>query len=290
MTIAEIKKVMTDAFISEPEIIARYGLDAGKSFDEQFPTVSIESILFFVTATAVWISCQLFDRHKADVSEMLANNRAHTNRWYAMKARLFRYGYSLIPDTDTYDDAELTGEQVEASRVVKFAAAVQPQDRSVLYIKVATEAPGGQKQPLSGEQLAALTAYLGEVADAGVRYVIVNEPADHLRLEMDIYYDPLLLDAGGRRLDGSGDTVIQDAIRYYISNLPFNGLYTNQALIDALQVIDGVGQAELKSVSSKYGAYVNFREINGRSIPYAGYYDIEDSDLIINFIANEARL
>ncbi|MDR1116211.1 MAG: hypothetical protein LBL33_08735 [Tannerella sp.] len=289
MTIAEIKQVMTDAFISNPDVIEKYGLEAGKTFDEQFSAVSIESILFFDMATAVWLSFQMFEQHKADVSEMLAGNRVHTNRWYAMKALSFRYGQSLIPDTDTYDSAGLTGEQIEASHVVKFAAAVQPRDKSVLYLNVATEV-NGKKQPLSGAQLTALTAYFNEISDAGVRYAIINAPADRMRLELDIYYNPLLLDDEGRRLDGSGDTVIQDTVRSHIGSLPFNGMYTNQALVDALQNVDGVEQAELKGAYSKYGAYADFRAIDGRSIPHAGYYDIDDANLILNFIANEEYL
>lgn len=291
MTIAEIKKTMTDAFISDPEIIARYGLAAGKTFDEQFSATSLESILFFIIATAHRLfGFRLLEQHKKDVTELLHENKAHKNQWYATMAKRFRYGYRLNTDTDTYDDSNLTEEQIEASRVVKFAAAVQPRDRSILYIKVATVA-GGRKQPLATVQLAALRSYLvDEVADAGVRIEIINAPADEMRLEIDIYYNPLVLDDAGSRLDGSGGTPVQDAIRKYLGNLPFNGLYTNQSLIDVLQAVEGVEQAELLGAWSRYGAYTGYQPINARSIPHAGYYTVNDENLKLNFIAHEEYL
>jgi hypothetical protein len=289
MTVAEIKKIMTDAFIADPEVIAKYELESGKSFEDGFSPVSIESIWFFIVATAVWLSFQMFGQLKTDIEDTLNNRKAHTNKWYAMKALAFQYGYNLATNSDVYDNSMLTAEQVESSKIVKFAAALQPKDKSVLYIKVAAET-SGRKHQLNNTQLTALTAYFDEISDAGVRYVIINAPADQMKLEIDIYYNPLLFDSDGKRLDGSDNTPVSSAIRNHISNLPFNGLYTNQALIDALQQVDGVDQAELKGAYSKYGTYTLFQKIDGRSIPYAGYYDITDSDLIINYIANEEYL
>jgi hypothetical protein len=104
---------------------------------------------------------------------------------------------------------------------------------------------------------------------------------------MDIYYDPLTLDNAGRRLDGSNDSPVQNAIREYISNLSFNGLYINQSLVDKLQAVPGVEITELKEASSRYGNQVNYTPINARSIPYAGYYRITNQNLVLNFIANE---
>ncbi len=228
-----------------------------------------------------------FNNANGYVTNVLYENKAHKNQWYATMAKLFQYGHKLNPDTDTYDNSNLTEAQIESSRIVKFAAAVQPKDKSILYIKVATEV-NGQKQPLSAAQLTAFKAYLiDEVPDAGVRIEIINAPADAMRLEIDIYYNALVLDDTGKRLDGSGDTTIQDAIRNYLSNLSFNGLYTNQSLVDVLQTIEGVEQAELIAAYSRYGTYTEFQKINARSIPYAGYYAVADNNLIINFIANE---
>lgn len=286
MTITEIKKQMTDAFITNETVKQLYNLQDGKSFEEQFSVVSLENIIFFIVATAMWLNAQLFDQHKVDVLAILRDNKVHTPNWYATRSKEFQFGYELIGGTDQYDNSALTNEQIQAARVVKFAAAVEADDQSVLFVKVATY-NNDIKQPLNSGQLVAFTAYLGRIKDAGVRITVINSPADDLRLEMDIYYNPLILDNEGKRLDGTSDTPVQDAIRSYISDLSFNGLYINQSLIDKLQEVNGVEIAELLQASSRYGNQVNYIPINARSRPYAGYYQITDQNLILNFIANE---
>lgn len=279
---------MTDAYISDPNVIAKYGLESGKTFEEQFSVVSLESIWFFIVATAHWLfGYKQLAQHKKDIAEILKENKAHRPNWYATMAKQFQFGHKLVTDTDYYDNSELTDAEIEEARIVKFAAAVEPRDKSITYIKVATEV-GGQKKPLNDEQLIALTTYLiDEIPDSGVRLEIINAPADKMRLKADVYFDPSVLDSEGRRLDGSNDTPVQDAIRSYLSNLSFNGLYANQSLTDKAQVVDGVVIFELKEAASKYGTYTEYQPINARSIPYAGYYTISNEDLILNFIAYE---
>lgn len=290
MTIAEIKKMMTDAFISDPVVVEKYGIKEGDTFESLFPPVTLESILFYIVATCNWLSFRLFGQHKLDVAEILYNNKAHKNQWYAMMAKRFQYGHQLVVDTDEYDNTGLSDSEIEKSRVVKFAAAIQPKDKSILYVKVATE-KGGVKEPLNNLQLVALSSYLTEeIADAGVRIEIINAPADEMRLEIDIYYNALILDSSGQRLDGTDAQPIQGAIRNYLRNLPFNGLYTNQSLVDVLQNVQGVEQAELLSVASRYGTFTEFQKIDARSVPHAGYYAIADKNLILNFRTHEEYL
>ena len=120
-----------------------------------------------------------------------------------------------------------------------------------------------------------------------MRLQIINAKADELYLKLDIYYDPLILDSEGKRLDGTNETPIQNAIRGYIGNLSFNGLYTNQSLVDALQGVQGIEIADLRLAASRYGNYTDFTPIEARAIPYAGYYGITDNNLVLNMIPNE---
>jgi hypothetical protein len=289
MTVKEIKKTMTDTFISSPDVIEKYGLQAGKTFEEQFSAVSIESILFYAFAFAGRLLSQMFERHKLEVEQILRGQTSGTAAWYAYKARQFRFGMSLAPETDYYDSTGLTDEQIEAARVVKYAAAIEARDRSVLYLKVA----GGtedNRHPLSDSELAGFKDYLGRVQYAGVAISLINDPPDEMRLSIDIYYSPMLLDETGKRLDGTGNTPVQDAVRNYLNNLPFNGIYTNQGLVDVLQAVPGVDIAEIKSAASRYGFAQDFTAINAREIAHAGYYAVPDANLALNFIANEELL
>ena len=99
---------MTDVFITNDTIKALYGLDPKKSFEDQFSKVSLESILFYVVATAVWTLEKLFDRHRQECTELINELKPHSIRWYANKAKAFQFGKSLVPDTDQYDNTGLT--------------------------------------------------------------------------------------------------------------------------------------------------------------------------------------
>lgn len=289
MTIPEIKKSMTDMFIQNDDVRNKYGLKDGLTFEDQFSTVSIENILFFIVATCMWVNQQLFSQHKIDIQQLLNEQKAHTSNWYAHMAKQFQFGQDLVAETDRYDNTGLTSEEVEKRRVVKYSAAVESLDKTILYLKIATDS-NGVRQPLPNNQLTAFKAYINTIQDVGVRIQVINDQADDMRLIIDIYYDSLILDQDGKQLDGENDSPVQSAIRNYLNNLPFNGTYTNQGLIDVLQNLNGVEVAELKSAASRYGYYTEYTEIDAREIPHAGYYKISDSNLILNFIPNEEIL
>ena len=251
--------------------------------------VAIWRLIMYIITDALYNHELIFDEHKNEVNTIVTNKTPHRPSWYADRALLFQFGHSLVSGTDYYDNSGFTEEQIEVSRVVKFSAAIQSRDKSILFLKVATNS-GGSRVPLPANQLEALKAYFEEISDAGVYIEFINDPADDMKLSLDIYYDALILDNTGSRLDGSAVTPVQDAIRNYLANLPFNGSYTNQGLIDVLQNVDGVEIAELKYAASRYGAYTEFTEINAREIAHAGYYKVTDANLALNFIANEELL
>ena len=292
MTIAEFKKLMADSYIGDETVRGAYGLlpDGSYVFEDVFSAVSLENIIFSDVATAMFIMQGLFNQFETDISEILNEQRSGTANWYAYKARLFQLGAPLVPETDYYDNTGLTAAQIAAMQVIHYAAAVEARDKSILYLKIATDDKNGDRNPLSSDQLKAFKSYLNEVQYAGVRISVINDPADEMSLEIDIYYDPMVLDETGSRLDGTDNTPVQDAIRNFLKNLPFNGTYTNQGLVDTLQVINGVVIAEIKSASSRFGAFTAFTPINAREIAHAGYYQISDKNLTLNFISNEEIL
>lgn len=277
-TLDEIMNSMVSTIKTNPVLA---GLSASAS--------AIWRLFLYIIADAHYNQELIFDQHKTDVSEIIRNKTPHRAAWYADRAKLFQFGYQLVKDTDYYDNSALTEDQVQASRVVKYSAAIQSRDKSILYLKVATDS-NGKRVPIAQNQLNALKAYFEEVGDAGVYIEYINSKADDMKLHIDIYYNALILDGNGKRLDSTGDTPIQDAIRAYLANLPFNGIYTNQGLIDVLQQVQGVGIAELKYAASRSGVYTEYKEIDAREIAYSGYYEVTDSNLVLNFIMNEELL
>jgi hypothetical protein len=278
-TIAEIKREITDAWMADEVIQRRYDFAPGIAFDARFSKASIESLLFYVQAAAMWTEEKLFDLHKAEVAAMIAVLKPHSLRWYVSKAKAFMLGKALVADSDYYDTAKMTDEQVTAAQVVKYAAAVEKS--AVVYLKIAGDADG-EPSPLPPEQADGFKAYIKEVKDAGVVVEVVNEPAEHFRLTMTVYYDPMVMDSAGMAFDGT--TPVQDTVKKFIKDLPFNGEYRNVALVDALQAIEGVVIPELHLAETSRDGQV-WEGVNAKANPYSGYYKIYDetADLNITF-------
>lgn len=282
---------MTSEFISNTDIIEKYDLDVSKSFDDQFSKVSIESILFYVFAACMWLTEKLFEQHKTDINTVIYARRPHIPVWYAEKAKAFQFGdpLPLLPDdSDEYDNTNKSEEEIERSKIIKFSAAVESSDKSILYLKIATE-NNSLKTPITEIQKTAFKNYINRVSDAGVRIMIVNEPADQIRLVLDIYFDQLIFNSEGKRHD-DGSSPVQDAIRNYLSNLQFNGEYTNIAMVEVLRSVDGVVIPELLSAKYKYGYYSEWRDINARQIAYSGYYECSNDNLLIKWIPYETTV
>jgi hypothetical protein len=276
--IKDIKREMTDQFMASEYMRQRYGFGAGESFDTHFSTVSLESIFFAVAAFGFWALEQLFGYHKTECAELISELKPHSERWYANKAKAFMLGRELVEDEDYYDTTGMADEEIERARVVKYAVAVEK--AGVVYIKVATDS-GSERVPLPDEQLEGLKSYMKECKDAGVVLEYINAPAEHFRLTMTIYYNPMVMNNEG--VSFSGGQPVHDTIRAFIKNLPFNGEYRNASLVDALQVIEGVVIPELKAAeASKDG--VAWETIDAKAVPSSGYYKIyNDADLQLTF-------
>ena len=158
-TVKEIKNEMAATFCKERAVISAYGRDVSKTFDQQFSPVSIESILFYAFAFAVWVLENLFDAHSAEVDERIERLEPHTLRWYVTKAKAFMFGtygngqlIRLVTDTDYYDTSSMSETDIENARVVKFANASE--DNTVVYMKGAGAERRGKHEHVRKERVA----------------------------------------------------------------------------------------------------------------------------------------
>lgn len=263
-TIAEIKDSMTADLMRNPDVARAYGFETGAAFSSHFSKVSVESLLFYIVACAIWVLENLFDQHRRDVEQRIESIIPHRPKWYRDKVLGFMKDKTLVPDTDHYDTEGMSDGDIEAARVVKYAAASENADASILTIKVAGET-GGIRQPLEAETEIQLLAYIGEIKDAGVRVNLVNRRADVFHCEVDVYYDAMLLPE-------TVETQCRDTIRNYIENLPFNGEYSNMALVDELQKIEGVSIVEMSGATTEVDGESTPTDIDARFTPAAGYF------------------
>ena len=105
-----------------------------------------------------------------------------------------------------------------------------------------------------------------------MRISLVNEEPDEFSCEIDIFYDPT-------KDPLTVESDCEAAIKDYVENLPFNGEFSNMALIDTIQSVDGVRLAELRSSESAPAATTTFSPINAYVIPTAGYFHVASTTL-----------
>lgn len=282
-TIVAIKKDITDAFITNVNVISFYALNPALSFEEQFSSVSLESLIFDSIAFCVWVLENLFDTHQSETKELIAAQKAARPRWYAEMAKKFQFGDSLVTEQDYYDNTGISAAVVDAKKVVKYASATDT--GSGIRLKIAGMS-GGVLAPITTTQLSALQSYMNQIKWAGTFISYVNSSADSLKMTWKIYYNPLVLDATGKRLDGTNDTPIQSVIADYLTNgIEFDGFFNLAELTDRLQKVDGVTVPSLEIAQARYGL-LPYSNIVDFYQPDAGYLVLSPSDLTLIFISS----
>lgn len=239
-------------------------------------TASIWRLLLWIVAGALNMAEQLWEAWKMEVDVELAELTPHRAEWYATKAKAYVKGKVLKPGSDEYDLTGMSDSEIEQLRVVKYAAAIESRDFSVLYVKVAGESASGRRIPLSEAEAVQVASYLNEVKDVGVRIELVNKSADIFRCSVRVLYDPILSPEEVR------EAVVQ-AIESYVENLAFNGEYSNMAMIDAVQRVAGVKIAEVERATVEEYGTGSERGVNVRYTPVAGYMTAED--IVVNLEA-----
>lgn len=275
----DIKLEQTTAFMSNETLAAVYGFAPGAVFADEFSIVSFENILFDLFSYFVFLLENLFDTHKKEVQDILEQSMPHRPSWYRTKAKAFQYGFALIMDTDKFDNTVFTAEQIEASKIVKYAAVTQSAGQ--LLIKIATES-AGVLSPITAPQKASFDAYIAEVADCGVKYIVVNHLPDILLLNLQIFRDPLVLNGEGMSIV-NGNYPVQHAILEYMKELPFNGELVLAHLVDKLQLVEGVRiphiiNAESQIIDINTNQYLSAQPINVKTVPESGYFTIPNFD------------
>lgn len=241
--------------------------------------VAIFRLFTFIVASAIWLVEMLFDNHKKEVDDILELRFPHRPSWYRNKAKAFQYGFDLIADTDKFNNEGYTDDQIEASKIIKYSAVTQ--NAGQLLIKIATES-AGVLSPITVPQKASFDAYISEIADCGVKYIVVNHLPDILLLDLQIFRDPLVIDETGESII-NGNKPVEDAILEYMKELPFNGELVLAHLVDKLQQVDGVRIPNIVNAASQIidlstGNYLPPQPINVKTVPESGYFTIPNFD------------
>lgn len=238
-----------------------------------------------IAAQLAWTEEKLFDELRKEIELIIAAKTPHHEEWYSNTAKDFQYGYSLATGKTFYDNTGIPDEEVAASKIVKHAAVVKRTNangRTYLRVLVAKELNGELAQ-LDADEMAAFVAYMERVADAGVIMEIYSLPADSLKMKWRIYFDPLILNSQGQRLDGTVSSPVVNGIKSHLKQMIYNGKYRPTHHVDAVQQIEGVKDPIIVNAQVRYGA-LPYSFIVDDYQPDGGYMRIEnDEDLEIEF-------
>ena len=237
----------------------------------------------FVIASAIWLMETFFDQHVTEVNAQIQNQKSGRKPWYRDMALKFQYGFDLVPDKDYFDNGIASAEDIEDSKIIKYAAVSESEETSRVILKIAGETEG-VLAPITTEQYEAFDSYINEIRWAGVQYSIINYLPDQLYLNIQIKRDALVLNANGISIL-NGNYPVVDAIQDFMKELPFNGELRLSALVDKLQKVTGVIDATILSAQS---AWIN-PDTSGYGIPQpifiskiaeSGYYEVVNYDTI----------
>ncbi len=245
--------------------------------------VALWRLWVYIMSFAIWLHEGIFETHKIEIEELIALNKIHTALWYKGKALDFQFGFNL-QESDIYDNTGVEESDVIDSKIIKQASVEEV--IGTLKIKVAKEDINGDLSPLEASEISAFTQYMQLIKDAGTRLDIISRNPDDIKLEIDIYFNPLVLDAIGQRLDGNNDEPVKEAIETFLYNLEFNGEFIMTKLVDFLQTVEGVEMPVIKSAETKFAGF-SYSEIGETYIADSGYMVLDEAETTINYIARE---
>jgi hypothetical protein len=245
--------------------------------------VAIWRLWVYICAFGIWTIEQVFDLFKVEIEQLILLNKIGSKPWYRQKMLEFQFGFPLT-EMGVYDNTGILQAEIIASLIIKQSAIEEIEGR--LKIKVATEDLNKDLAPLSDLQLTAFKNYAEAIKYAGTRLIIISRVPDDFKVNYTIYYDPLVLDVYGARLDGTENEPVQNAVRLFLRNLEFNGEIILTKLTDFLQGIEGVEEPVLVSASAKYGLFP-YSSINEFYISDAGYMKLDEENTTFTFLSRE---
>lgn len=235
--------------------------------------MAVWKLLFYVVAVAVWTFEQILGISTTKMTVAIKAQKIHSTSWHTEMAKRFQLGYALPHGEIEYAVID------EDAQIIKYCATSKT--AGGLRVKIATLS-GDTLVPVLPTELTAFESYMAKISPDLLFFT--NTVADDLKLEYTIYYDPLIFNSAGERLDGTNNTPVQNAIEVYLKTLDFsNTQFVPTFLTDELQKIEGVYIPVLNAAQSKY-ALLPYADIPAVGmIPNAGYLRV--ADLTLNFEA-----
>jgi len=181
--------------------------------------------IVYVMAFVVYSLEKLFALFKADITQVVTNNRIGSLPWYAQVSQAFQVGDNL--------NENLQYNTVNTDLQIITRVAVKELPDSTLSIKVAKGATQESLSPLSEAEEQQFAAYLNKMKPAGVKVNVQSLVADQIQITAEVFFNPLF----------ARDTItarLVAAINDYCSNIDFGGQLNRNDLIGRVRQEEGI--------------------------------------------------
>lgn len=265
-TIKEIKKAMTDAFLADATVRQKYGISGTGDFDDSFSSVSLESIIFYIVASAIYVLEVLFDQFRIDVDEKVETAVVASIPWYHKVCLEYQHGDELVYDEAT---SQFRYPTVDPSKqLVKFAAC-RDKGGGVLVL-VSGEGANGLPAALSDDILSPFKNYLNSRKPAGVIMEVHSYNPDEITISMQVQYDPMVMKADGSLISDASVYPVENAVSTYLRTIVYGGVFNKTKLVDAVQSASGVADILLGQVAVKADGTEGFTTVAGNNYTAIG--------------------
>jgi hypothetical protein len=223
-TVAQIKQSMLDAKNADPTLSALTSTSQTAKWN----------LYYFIVASCIAIFEQLQDLFKTDLEAIASTAAPSTPQWTRNKVLKYQKGDVAQLNTTTFTIEYPTINT--ANQILTRCAVITAPNRTVL-IKVAKSDP---PVPVSVGELAELQSYIETFNPAGIAFTLINENSDKMEVAATIYYNG--------QYSAVISTNVVAALNNYMANLPFNGVISTQAVVDAMQAVEGVNSVSLARI------------------------------------------
>ncbi len=242
-TVAQIKQSMLDAKNADSTLSALTSTSQTAKWN----------LYYFIVASCIAIFEQLQDLFKIDLEAIASTAAPSTPQWTRNKVLKYQKGDVAQLNTTTFTVEYPTINT--ANQILTRCAVITAPNRTVL-IKVAKSDP---PVPVSVGELAELQSYIETFNPAGIAFTLINENSDKMEVAATIYYNG--------QYSAVISTNVVAALNNYMATLPFNGVISTQAVVDAIQAVEGVNSVSLTRILVRkhtvaYGAGVTLYNLS----------------------------
>lgn len=214
--------------------------------------VSIWNLWLWITAVGQNLFEQLCDLFQTNMETLIANAPAITAQWVVAMCKYFQYSASnpqvaQVNVSDAYPFVTIGYPAVNTTyNVVTQAACVNNSNNQVIIKVTGASGPLDGSPGISGPVCTALISYLNEILPPNIGYLLVNDAADQIYINANIYYN-----AG---YSGIIRTNVPAAITAYLQAIPFNGIFQLSDLEQAILNVPGVDDVVFINVYWRKGS------------------------------------